>query len=85
VFAARNVSVDELAQQAQLIRFAQLTLMTAGALRTAALRLERRPQPASLRHRLDDLDDGITRLLACEHRTIVNPYMNRSARRCSCE
>lgn len=40
VFAARDLTVDELAQQAPLIRFEQLTLMTAGALRVAGLRLE---------------------------------------------
>jgi hypothetical protein len=75
VFAARDLTVDELAQQAPLIRFDQLTLMTVGALRAAGLRLE--PTGRNLRHfdiGFDDLDDGIARLLGCEHRTIVNPY-----------
>lgn len=75
VFAARDLTVDELAQQAPLIRFEQLTLMTAGALRIAGLRLE--PTGRIARHfdvAFDDLDDGITHLLGCQHRTIVNPY-----------
>lgn len=75
VFAARDLTVDELAQQSPLIRFAELTLMTVGALRAASLRLE--PTGRNSRHvdiGFDDLDDGITRLLRCEHRTIVNPY-----------
>jgi hypothetical protein len=49
--------------------------MTAGGLRSAGLRLE--PTGRNPRHfdiRLDDLNDGITRLLSCEHRTILNPY-----------
>lgn len=75
VFAARDLTVDELAQQAPLIRFEQLTLMSAGALRSAGLRLE--PTGRNPRHfdiSFDDLDDGITRLVSCEHTTILNPY-----------
>jgi hypothetical protein len=75
VFAARDLTVDELAQQAPLIRFEQLTLMTVGALRAGGLRLE--PTGRNPRHfdiGFDDLDDGIDRLLGCEHRTIVNPH-----------
>lgn len=75
VFAARDASLDELAQQAPLVRFAQLTLVTVGALRSAWLRLE--PTGRNPRHfdiAFDELDDGIARLLGCEHRTMVNPY-----------
>jgi hypothetical protein len=75
VFAARDLTVDELAQQAPLIRLEQLTLMTVRALRVAGLRLE--PTGRNPRHfdiGFDDLDDGIARLLGCEHRTVVNPY-----------
>jgi hypothetical protein len=75
VFAARDLTVDELAQQAPLIRFDQLTLMSVGALRAAGLRLD--PTGRNPRHfdiGFDDLGDGIARLLGCEHRTIVNPY-----------
>jgi len=39
VFAARDVPVDELAQQAPLVRFEALTLMRVGVLRSAGLRL----------------------------------------------
>ena len=75
VFAARDLTVDELAQQAPLIRFEQLTLMTAGEVHSAGLRLE--PTGRNPRHfdiSFTDLDDGIARLLGCEHRTILNPY-----------
>ena len=75
VFAARDVTVDELAQQPPLIRFDQLTLMTVGALRAAGLRLE--PTGRNPRHfdiGFDDLDEGIARLLGCPHRTMLNPY-----------
>src|SRR5664279_3518041 len=75
VFAARDLTVDELAQRAPLIRFEQLTLMTVRALRAAGLRLE--PTGRNPRHfdiGFVDLDDGIARLLGCEHRTVVNPY-----------
>lgn len=40
VFAARDVPVDELAQQAPLVRFEVLTLVRVGVLRSAAFRLE---------------------------------------------
>jgi hypothetical protein len=75
VFAARDLTVDELAQQAPLIRFTELTLMTVGALRSAGLRLE--PTGRNPRHfdvTFDDLDGGIVRLINCEHQTIPNPY-----------
>jgi hypothetical protein len=75
VFAARDLTVDELAQQAPLIRFTELTLMTVGALRSAGLRLE--PTGRNPRHfdvTFDDLDGGIVRLINCEHQTSPNPY-----------
>lgn len=40
VFAAREATVDELAQQTPLIRFTQLTVLTAAGLRAAGLRLD---------------------------------------------
>jgi len=75
VFAARDVAVDELAQQAPLVRFEILTLVRVGALRACGLRLE--PTGRNPRHftvAFDDLDLGIDALLACEHRSWVNPY-----------
>jgi hypothetical protein len=75
VFAARGVTVDELAQQAPLVRFENLTLTTVGAVRRAGLRLEptgRNPHHFTLV--FDDLDQGIDRLRGCEHRVWPNPY-----------
>ena len=40
VFAARDRAIDELAQQARLVRFAVLTLVRVGVLRAAGSRLE---------------------------------------------
>jgi hypothetical protein len=75
VFAARDLTVDELAQQAPLIRFEQLTLMSAGALRASGLRLEATGRnPLHFDIGFDDVEDGISRLISCEHRTITNPY-----------
>jgi hypothetical protein len=75
VFALRDATLDELAQQPPLVRFAMLTLVTVGALRNAGLALE--PTGRNTRHFdvvFDDLDDGVARLCTCEHRTITNPY-----------
>jgi hypothetical protein len=40
VFALRNATLDELAQEPQLVRFTSSTLMRAGEIRAAGLRLE---------------------------------------------
>ncbi len=75
VFAVRDLSLDELAQQSPLIRFEQLTLVTVGALRSAGLRLEATGRTA--RHfdiAFDELEDGIARLASCEHQVVTNPY-----------
>lgn len=75
VFAVRDLSLDELAQMPPLVRFERLTIMTAGVLRAAGLRLE--PTGRNPRHfdvSFDDLDDGADRLCNCEHRVMVNPY-----------
>jgi hypothetical protein len=75
VFALRDATVDELAQQTPMVRFETLTLITVGALRAADLALE--PTGRNPRHFdvvFDDLDLGIERLCGCEQRTIVNPY-----------
>ena len=75
VFALRDTTVDELAQQTPMVRFETLTLITVGALRAAGLALE--PTGRNPRHFdvvFDDLDLGVERLCGCEHRTIVNPY-----------
>jgi hypothetical protein len=75
VFAVRGITLDELAQQSPLVRFARLTLMTVGAIRAARLRLE--PTGRNPRHYdicFDELEPGITRLLACDHTVWINPY-----------
>ncbi len=75
VFALRDATLDELAQQPPLVRFASLTLMTVGALRAVGLRLE--PTGRNPRHfdvTFEDLDSGVAGLAACEYRTVVNPY-----------
>ncbi len=75
VFAARGITVDELAQQPPLVRFGLLTIITAGVLRAAGLRLEATGRnPRHFDVSFDELDDGVARLLACEHREMVNPY-----------
>jgi hypothetical protein len=75
VFAARDATVDELAQQAPLIRFEVLTLVHVGVLRNAGFRLE--PTGRNPRHftvAFDDIGAGIEAILVCQHRSWINPY-----------
>jgi hypothetical protein len=75
VFAASGATVDELAQQVPLVRFAALTLIKVAAVRRAALRLE--PTGRNPRHHtltFDDLDQGIAALARCAHRVVPNSY-----------
>ncbi len=75
VFAARQITVDELAQEPPLVRFEMLTLVRVGSLRALDLRLE--PTGRNQRHftlAWDDLNEGLARLLTCEHETWPNPY-----------
>ncbi len=75
VFAARDLSVDELAQQVPLVRFEVLTLVRAGILRAAGFRLE--PTGRNPRHftvAFDNLNTGVDALAGCEHVEWVNPY-----------
>jgi len=75
VFAARDAAIDELAQQAPLVRFEVLTLVRVGVLRSAGFRLEATGRnPRHFTVAFDDLDAGIEALLACEHRSWINPY-----------
>jgi hypothetical protein len=75
VFALVDTTVDELAQEPPLVRFEWLTLMNAGAVRRAGLRLLPTGR-RTLHHSIefDDLQDGVARLQSCEHRTVMNPY-----------
>lgn len=75
VFAARQITVEELAQEPPLVRFQVLTLMRVGDLRTAGFRLE--PTGRNRRHftlAWDSLEAGIEKLITCEHTTWANPY-----------
>jgi hypothetical protein len=75
VFAARSATVEELAQQVPLVRFATLTLITVAAVRWAGLRLE--PTGRNPRHYtvgFDDLDQGIAALVGCAHQVVPNSY-----------
>lgn len=75
VFAARDATVDELAQQAPLVRFEILTLVRVGDLRAAGFRLEPTGRnPLHFTVAFDDLEEGVARLEACEHRSWQNPY-----------
>jgi hypothetical protein len=75
VFAVRDVTVDELAQQPPLVRFEVLSLVEAGVLRAAGFRLE--PTGRNPRHftvAFDDLDKGVEALGRCKHLVWQNPY-----------
>ena len=75
VFAARGITVDELAQQPPLVRCKVLTLVRAGGLRAAGFRLEATGRnPSHFTVAFDDLEDGISRLTTCEHEGWANPY-----------
>ena len=71
----RHATVDELAQQAPLVRFEMLTLVRVGTLLALGFRLE--PTGRNPKHftvAFDDLDRGVEALEACEHRSWLNPY-----------
>lgn len=75
MFAVRDAVLEELAQQAPLVRFGQLTLVEVAGVLGAGLRLE--PTGRNPRHytvAFDDLDLGIARLAGCEHQVVPNPY-----------
>ena len=63
MFAVRDATLDELAQQVPLVRFERLTPRTVGDVIAAGLRLE--PTGRNPRHytvSFADLDDGVRRL-----------------------
>lgn len=75
VFAARGVTVDELAQEPPLIRFDVLTLVRVGVLRVAGFQIEATGRnPRHFTVVFDDLVVGVERLVACEHQRWLNPY-----------
>jgi hypothetical protein len=75
VLAVRGITLDEMAQQVPLVRFARLTLITVATVYRAGLRLE--PTGRNPRHYtlgFDDLDQGIAALARCLHQVIPNLY-----------
>jgi hypothetical protein len=75
VFAVRDVSLDELAQQVPLVRFARLSLLKAGDVLAAGMRLE--PTGRNPRHftvGFNDLERGMQRLASCPHQVVPNAY-----------
>jgi hypothetical protein len=75
VFAVRDVTVDELAQQVPLVRFDRLSLLIVRDVLVAGMRLE--PTGRDPRHytvSFDDLEDGVQRLASCPHQVMPNAY-----------
>ncbi len=75
VFAVRDATVDELAQQAPLVRFDRLTLLTVRDLLAAGMGLE--PTGRNPRHYtvgFNDLEDGVRRLASRPHQVVPNVY-----------
>jgi hypothetical protein len=75
VFALRDATLEELAQQAPLARFDRLTLVKVAEVLGARLRLE--PTGRNPRHytiAFDDLGLGVAWLVDCEHQVVPNPY-----------
>lgn len=75
VFAVRGATLDELAQQVPLVRFARLTLLRVQDLIAAGMRLE--PTGRDPRHYtvgFESLEGGVRRLVACPHRVVPNAY-----------
>jgi hypothetical protein len=75
VFAARDATVDELAQQSPLIRFDRLSLLRVRDVLAAKMRLEPAGRnPCHYTVGFDDLEDGLRRLITCPHQVVPNTY-----------
>jgi hypothetical protein len=75
VFAVRDVTVDELAQQVPLVRFDRLSLLKVRDVLAAGMRLEptgRNPHHFTVS--FGDLEDGPQRLASCPHQVMPNVY-----------
>jgi len=75
VFAVRDATIDELAQQAPLVRFDRLSLLRVRDVLAVGMRLE--PTGRNRRHftvGFDDLETGVQRLASCAHRVVPNAY-----------
>jgi hypothetical protein len=75
VFAVRGTTLDEMAQQVPLVRFARLALIRAAEVRKASLRLEPTGRnPLHYTIGFDDLDQGVGALVGCRHQVVPNRY-----------
>ena len=75
VFAVRDVTVDELAQQVPLVRFDRLSLLKVRDVLATGMRLE--PTGRNPRHytvSFDDLEGGVQRLVNCLYQAMPNAY-----------
>lgn len=75
VFAARDLTLDELAQRAPLVRFERLAIVTVGALLALGLRLEPTGRnPRHYRRELRRPRRGRGQAVALRALVMVNPY-----------
>jgi hypothetical protein len=75
VFALRGATIDELAQEAPLVRFPHVTVMTVRTIRARGLHLE--PTGRNPRHytlMLRSLDEDVDTLMSADHHVWINPY-----------
>lgn len=75
VFALRGATIDELAQEAPLVRFPHFTIMTVRTIRALGLWLE--PTGRNPRHytlMLRSLDEDVDSLVSAGHHLWMNPY-----------
>lgn len=75
VFALRGATIDELAQEAPLVRFPHFTVMTVRTIRVLGLRLE--PTGRNPRHytlMLRSPDEDVAALVSADHHVWMNPY-----------
>ena len=80
VFAIVRVSLPEMAQQPPLVRFAELSIIEVGKLRSGGFGME--PTGRNPRHYtlvLEDLAGAVDRLCALEHDIWPNPYHETDA------
>lgn len=75
VFVLRGTTIDEVAQRSPLVRFATLTTLVAGTIRSVGLEIEAMGRnPLHYTVLLPDLEAAVARLCGCERRVLDNPY-----------
>ena len=75
VFAVRDATIDELAQQAPLVRFDRLSLLRVRDVLAVGMRLG--PAGRNPRHftvGFDDLETGVQRLATCAYPVVPDAY-----------